>query len=299
MIFDLNVPWPVNDYTTKPTSDQIAQLKSSLAILEEFGYTHVAINLHIDQTVKIPTNLTEVNPIKVDKYFPEFKDRLKIFTRITLNIDDPSQCQGLAKISQHFDLISIRPLTEKALLLAITNLEIDIISLDLGKRLPSYLKHKTVCSGIEKGIFFEINYKDMICINGETNSRKSFFSNTKSLIRASRSRGLIVSSGSTNPLQIRAQFDVVNTLCILGLDSNRANATMRDWSAKALLSGRLRIKSFKQVIAIGGDDNLIDNSKESSDNSKGKLDTSSYKKRKPETVLDRQRKIANKKRHRQ
>ncbi|KGK34384.1 hypothetical protein JL09_g6469 [Pichia kudriavzevii] len=48
---------------------------------------------------------------------------------------------------------------------------------------------------------------------------------------------------------------------MLGVDSNRCSKMFKDWSLKVLLNGRLRIKSYKQTIAIA-DNDLIDNSLE-------------------------------------
>ncbi|ODV86095.1 hypothetical protein CANARDRAFT_188386, partial [[Candida] arabinofermentans NRRL YB-2248] len=262
MICDLNVPWPVSDYTPI-TTKQLNSLKLTLATLEELGYTHIAINFKINQSLKIPNLINEINPINLND-FKEFNQRLKIFTRITIIISDPSQCQNISKFQQVFDILSIEPITEKALLLSISNFEIDLISLDLSLKLPCYLKPKTICSGIEKGLFFEIKYGDLL--NTNTSNRSLTISNIKQLIRASRSRGLICSSGcssiSTMTHLLRSFNDVVNLLILIGLDNNRSSQTMKDWSLKVLINGRLRIKSYKQVIVISGDGNLIDNSLE-------------------------------------
>ncbi|CDK28498.1 unnamed protein product [Kuraishia capsulata CBS 1993] len=267
MICDLNVPWPRTDYSS-PTGSEILSLKKQLAILEELGYTHIALNFTLDQGVKLPSG--NVNPIDL-KLVQEFQSRLKIFTRVTLIIDDVSSHQGLSKLNTSFDLISVIPRSEKALQLAASNLEIDLISLPFHQRLPFYLKHKTVCSATDRGVLFEINYGDMI---SDDLKRRNFFGNVKGLIRASRKRGMVLSSGTSDPLSLRGSFDAVNLLVVLGLDYSRAQATVTEQPTKALLNGRLRLKSHKQAVVMGTD--ILNDS-----------ENIGHKRRKVETIVDR------------
>lgn len=110
--------------------------------------------------------------------------------------------------------------------------------------------------------------------------RKYFFSNVLQLIRASRSKGLIVSSGATQPLQVRNLSDILILLKTVGLDNSRAKSCVTDNPEKVLVNGRLKIKSYKQTIVVGNDndksDILYNNDKE--DNLK-KTDSAGYKKK--------------------
>ncbi|ODQ79210.1 hypothetical protein BABINDRAFT_38312 [Babjeviella inositovora NRRL Y-12698] len=258
MLFDLNVPWPQTTFTAPPTAQAIVTLKNTLAMLEELGYTHVALNFIVEQGAKIPQN---PNPIDLS-LVGEFQTRLNLFTRVTLLIDDPSQGQGVAKLSSAFDIVAVCPRTEKALLLAVTNLDIDIITFNYAERLPCFLRHKTVGAAIEKGIKFEVVYSPAIAgpagyADGVTvstaalQSRRQFFNNAASIIRASRSRGLVLSSGAASPLQCRGSFDVCNLLILLDLDHSRCKAAMTEVPSKVVLSGRLRGQSYKQTVIVG------------------------------------------------
>lgn len=296
MLCDLNIIYPVSDFNEKITKEALVELKKTLDIVEQLGYTHVALNFKPETLTsnsnkkKLPNDLNLINPINLTN-FKEFDGRLKIFSRITVKVDDPSQCQNIAKFQQIYDIVSVEPQTEKAFQSAISNLDVDIITFDLQKRLPCYMKHKTLGSAIDKGIFFEIKYTDFL----SSKNRAQAISNSKQIIRASRNRGMIISSGCevNSPFQLRNSANVVPVLKMLGIDSNRANQMFKDWSLKVLLNGRLRIKSYKQTIAIDDESGLIDNTRENKDwnsnvsvNNK-KLDISTYKKRKPETALDR------------
>ncbi|QPG72936.1 hypothetical protein FOA43_000240 [Brettanomyces nanus] len=300
MICDLNVVYPQTDFLVRPTARDLAKLKGCLAVLEQLGYTHIALNFEPQWATgslnkQIPSDIRLLNPINIETDFAEFEGRLKLYSRITLKVDDPSQCQNLTRFQQVFDLVAVEPQTERALQLAITNLEIDIITFNYKERLPCYLKHKTLGSAIEKGIHFEIKYSDLL--ESDSHARAQSISNVKQLIRASRSRGLICSSGISSPdiSRLRSCSDIANLLNLIGLDHNRSEQCFKDWSLKTLLSGRLRIKSYKQVVAVSGDESLIDNSLENKNwqaSQKGvsvnaKMDVSSYKKRKADTAVDR------------
>ena len=149
MICDLNLVYPQEEFDVFPGVKELNKLKGCLAVLEQLGYTHIALNFEPKWTSgeinkHIPGDIHKVNPINVDRDFAEFRGRLKIYSRITLKIDDPSQCQNITKFQQVFDIVAVEPQTERALQLAITNLEVDIITFNYRERLPCYLKHKTI-----------------------------------------------------------------------------------------------------------------------------------------------------------
>lgn len=258
MICDLNVPWPATDFTTLPNSTQIQNLKKVLLVLEELGYTNVALNLVINQSVKIPKTF-EKCPIDLS-LVAEFQQRLSLSTRITLTVSEPAQLQGLNKLYPYFDLVAIAPVSEKALQTAVTNLDIDIISLQMHERLPCFLKHKTVCAAVDRGVFFEICYSALIGGSqgfhavDQALARRNFLNNSKSLIRSSRSRGLISCSFASDALQCRGSFDVANILVVLGLKADKAVLTTTENPSRALLKGKLRTRSYKQTIAAGAED---------------------------------------------
>lgn len=166
MSYDLNIPWPCNNYNTTPNAQQWTDLKNTIITNLQLGVTHQAINFSIDESIKIPFNTPDkINPISVTSILDELKPKfptLKLFTRVTLIVTDSSKLQGVAKLQNHFDLFAIQPTTEKALQLTILNIECDLISLNLANRLPFFLKFKAIGTGVAKGIKFEINYSQLI-----------------------------------------------------------------------------------------------------------------------------------------
>lgn len=265
-MYDLNVPWPTG-YGATPLAAETTNFLNVVAMLYSLGYRYLAVNFVVSENTKLPFNTPDkLNPIplemlrkKTQKY-----EGLRLFSRITLVITDPAKCQSILKLhaSNAFDLIAVQPTTEKALQLTAANLEIDIISLPMGTRLPFFIKHKTVGQALEKGIKFEICYLGLISgpalyelsmVLGTTGhiSRKNFISNCLQLIRASRNRGLMFSSGALEPLHARNHSDILALMEALGLKVSSGKEGFVKNPELALMAGRLRIKSNKQTVMLG------------------------------------------------
>lgn len=233
---DLNVLW---SNTINPKGD--TKVLNTLAMLQDSGYNVAALN-HI-VTGKIPSN----HKCPIDKQYLKQKfPKMTILSRITVVLDDNLQ-QSLAPLCSQYDIIAIRPLTEKALQNATTlgSDIVDLISLDCSKRIPFFLRHKTVCAGVERGLKFEIIYASSLVSN---DSRKHIITNALNIIRSSRKRGLIISSEASSPLHIRGPYDVINLACLWGLDHMRAHDALGKTAAQVVKNSFLRSNSYKQTI---------------------------------------------------
>ncbi|KAM7451144.1 Ribonuclease P protein subunit p30 [Porites harrisoni] len=70
--------------------------------------------------------------------------RLKVYTRLTVQLDDQSQVHQLSSDPvQSHDILAVQPATEKLFHQACKTLDVDIISLDMTELLPFYLKFPT------------------------------------------------------------------------------------------------------------------------------------------------------------
>lgn len=269
MLYDLNVPWPVLDYVTKPSAIQLVNFKNTVATLYSLGYTHLTINFKVSEVVRLPINQPDsANPIPIEQLRKELCTEsfpgLKLFTRFTLIVSDPAKCQCFGKFQHKFDILAIQPILEKALQVCSTNLDIDLVSFNFSNKLPFFLKHKTVGSAIEKGIKFEICYSAVISGHESRDqvmvaamAKKNFFNGALQLIRASRSRGLVVLSGASEALQARGSFDVLALLQSIGLDKHRAKACMEMTPERALANGRMRSMLFKQAVVVDPKSNAL------------------------------------------
>lgn len=262
-MYDLNVPWPRNNYEA-PKDSEIVNLRNIITSLYSLDVHKIAINFEIDESLRLPVNQpNEINPIKIDQIIDTNKyPGLNIYTRLTIVVNDSSKLVNFNKFQNYFDIIAIKPVLEKALQLSIINLTIDLISVNLNSKLNFYLKHKIVGQAIKKGIKFEVCYDSLISSTASIN-RRLLISNLLQLIRATRSNGLVISSGCTETVNLRSLNNIVNFYETLGLKKNKINQFIEN-SKYVLMNGRLRINSYKQIVAIDDDAELIDNSKDDS-----------------------------------
>ncbi|KAE8354156.1 protein subunit of nuclear ribonuclease P [Aspergillus coremiiformis] len=231
MFYDLNVPYGSNDL----------EISSTLSFLAELGYATIALSQTLSG--KLPPNLT---PPPIPTNVPK---NLTLLTRVNLTLSDPTQNQRLTTLAQAYDLVAIRPANEKALLSACTNLECDVISLDLTVRLPYHFKFKMLSAAIARGIRFEICYGPGVTGSG-TDARRNLIGNAMSLIRATRGRGIIVSSEARKALGVRAPWDVINLACVWGLSQERGKEAVCEEARKVTALAKLKRTSWRGIIDV-------------------------------------------------
>ncbi|KAI9767845.1 MAG: hypothetical protein M1839_004325 [Geoglossum umbratile] len=233
MFYDLHVPWTAAN----------GELRRTVAFLEELGYDVVALT-HT-YSGKLPADIT--CPIPREP-FPTIKS-IRFLRRANLILDDPSQNHRLASLSAAYDLLSVRPTTEKALLQACTTLDIDIISLDLSVRHPYHFKFKPLATAVARGVRFEICYAPSV-VHSDAMMRRNLISNATQLIRATRGRGIIISSEAKNALGLRAPFDVINLATVWGLPQDKGREAVDREARAVALMAEMKRTSFRGVIAI-------------------------------------------------
>ncbi|KAJ5085718.1 hypothetical protein N7532_010489 [Penicillium argentinense] len=231
MFFDLNVPYSPDD----------SDVPHTLNFLAELGYTTVALSHTISG--KLPSSLT---PPPLPSNPPK---SLQLLTRLNLTLSDPAQNQRLANLTQAYDLVALRPTNEKALLNACTSLECDVISLDLSVRLPYHFKFKMLSAAISRGIRLEICYGPGITGSG-LDARRNLIGNAASLIRATRGRGIIVSSEAQRALSLRAPWDVINLACVWGLSQERGKEAICEEARKVTALAKLKRTSWRGIVDI-------------------------------------------------
>ncbi|ODQ66969.1 PHP domain-like protein [Nadsonia fulvescens var. elongata DSM 6958] len=244
MFTDLNVPWPAKDEYSAGASTRVTmdRVKVIIKLLEELGFTCIALNYFIKG--KFSSNMK--CPIPNDP-FSEFSPRIKFLKRVTVIMEDVSQNFNFSYLNTIFDIVAVRPTSEKTFQNCCTNPEIDIISFDLTQRLPFFLKHKTACAAVEKGLKFEITYSPSLAAQ-DKGGRVQLISNASSLIRATRARGLIVASEAIAAGQLRGPYDIINLISMWGLDHMRARNCITTTSIAVIKNAHYRKNVYKQVI---------------------------------------------------
>jgi ribonuclease P/MRP protein subunit RPP1 len=75
-------------------------------------------------------------------------------------------------------------------------------------------------TAVNRGIRFEICYSQSM-ESGGGDARRNFIGNVIAIVRATRGRGLVISSGAQSVLGVRAPADVLNLLAVWGLQRER------------------------------------------------------------------------------
>lgn len=172
---------------------------------------------------------------------------IRSISRLTITVEDISVNYNIASTSREFEVLAVRPTNEKTLQHACTQMDVDIISLDLSVRLPFYLKHSTIGSAISRGVYLEICYAAGL---NDTTARRHLLSNAANLVRATRGRGLIVSSEASTALGLRGPYDIINLATFWGLSQERGRDAIGENARKVLVKAETRRSVHKGVLRI-------------------------------------------------
>ena len=215
------------------------------------GYNTVALNHTI--TGSVPATITNQIPKLLPFAAPS---NLTILRRCTLQHSDPSQNHRLSTLSSNYDIFALRPTTEKALQQACHSLECDLISLDFSLRHQFYFQMKTVKSALDRGIKFEICYGPGILNADGGSSRRNLISNATQLIRATRGRGIVLSSEAKIALACRSPADVINLASMWGLHQERGVEAVGREARSVVTQSEMKRRSFHGVIDVvyGGEE---------------------------------------------
>lgn len=264
MLYDLNVAW------TPQTTP--ADLERALRFSKSLGYDVVALN-HTFGT-PIPANV--INPIPqpgpIHSSFPQAHDgssssnnnvatakrptNLPItLRRATVLISDPSINHRLPALAATYDLLAARPTTEKAFLSACTTMsEISLISLDLTTPFPFHFRPKPCMAAVNRGVFFEICYGQLLSTTNDPRARAVFIGNVIEIFRATRGRGIVISSearpSNSGGGTLRAPADVVNLFAVWGLSNEKGLEALGINPRSVVVNEGLKRRSFRGVVDI-------------------------------------------------
>ena len=209
-------------------------------------YNVVALNHTISG--KLPADLKSPIPKSLPFQPPP---SLRILQRCTLLLTDPSQNHRLATLSSNYDILALRPTNERALQQACQSLDADLISLDLSSRFPFHFKHKTLGAALQRGVKIEICYACGVLAVGDGGmARRNLISNATELIRATRGRGIVISSEAKKALACRGPWDVVNLAAVWGLGQERGRETVGREARTVVVQAEMKRRSFRGVIDI-------------------------------------------------
>lgn len=138
----------------------------------------------------------------------------------------PKQASTSSTIFSGYDIIALTPTTPGTLSVACLThsqpsaLTAHVVSLPLTlPRLPFHLKHTLIRTAIKNGAVFELNYSGAFGSDPDTFEtasvaiKRNWWAAAREVIRVTKGKGVIVSSGVTDESDLRAPRDIVN-LCV-------------------------------------------------------------------------------------
>ena len=178
-------------------------------------------------------------------------DKIKIYNRLTIDISEQKEIFQLTKPNnflKSFDILAIRPKNDKILeSILMTEINCDIINIDLYEKFNFMSKKKLFQTATDKGIFFEVEYGKFITDN---ESRSNFISNFILLNDILKGKNLIISSGAENLFMQRNPEDVITILeTIFDMKKHIAFKMITENPIKAILKSKQR-KLYKTTLGI-------------------------------------------------
>ncbi|CAK7235825.1 RNA-binding RNA processing protein rpp1 [Sporothrix curviconia] len=265
MLHDLSLVWT-------PSTTPV-ELANTLAMSAELGYDVVALD-HVYQGA-VPSTIASplgdaITAAASSSFPPSSSDSSsrrtpRILHRATVVVSDLTVNHRLGAIAAVYDIVAVRPTTEKAFQAACLSMaEPALISLDLTTYFPFYFKHRACMAAVRRGVHFEVCYGQALRAGGDAAStagdsaksggaaraRALFIANLAGLVRATRGRGIVVSSGARAALDLRGPADVVNLLAVWGLAPDRGTEGMAALPRSIVANESLRRRGFRGVVDI-------------------------------------------------
>ena len=155
----------------------------------------------------------------------------------------------IPQLQQHYDIIAARPTNERTLQQACSNLDVDLISLDLTARFEKHFKFPMLGTAISRGVKIELCYSPAL-LTENLHAKRNLISNATQLIRVSRGRGLLLSSDARNVLGVRAPSDVINLASVWGLGREKGKDGLCREARNVVEFARLKRTSYRGVIDL-------------------------------------------------
>ncbi|KAL6877034.1 PHP domain-like protein [Trichoderma novae-zelandiae] len=247
-LYDLNIAWS----PATPTD----RLLQTLTTAHSLGFATVALNHTLE--LPFPANPTAPFPSLPPSTPPSSSSTSSssataklphILHRATLPMGDPSASNyRLPSLASAYDILAIRPLTEKAFQNACLTLDVPLISLDMAQHFPFYFRPKPCMAAVSRGVRFELCYAQALA--ADPRGRANFISNATNLVRATRGRGIVISSEAKSAFGLRAPADVVNLFSVWGLQSEKAMEGLRTIPRSVVVNEGMKRDGFRGVINI-------------------------------------------------
>jgi RNase P/RNase MRP subunit p30 len=194
-------------------------------------------------------SLKFLNSSNIDTNFIEW-DNIKILSRLTVFVNDSKDIYQFSNPNnalKSYDILAVSPLNEKMFDQCLSDLNVDIISLNFEEKINFSVKKHSIQSAIDRATFFEILYSDFIKDNTK---RGIFIANLLMLFEVTKGRNIIISSGGETYYEQRSPYDIITIFeTIFGLDNYTIKKMISENCEKVLLKSVQR-KYFKTVLNL-------------------------------------------------
>ena len=107
-----------------------------------------------------------------------------------------------------------------------------------------------MANALQRGVKFEICYGSGILNSDGGTSRRNLISNATQLIRATRGRGIVISSEAKRALACRGPADIVNLAVLWGLGQEKGMEAVGNEARSVVVQAEMRRRSFRGVIDV-------------------------------------------------
>jgi ribonuclease P/MRP protein subunit RPP1 len=253
--YDLNVSMGNGEKTSRleAIAKRLVELKYLKACVctESFGKVPKCRNEELDEEIrKRNETKTVIKDVRIGKQSPT------LLSRITITGENLSHFQGISiknPILGSYDVVAGSPQTQQTFkFLCCECAAIDIITIDSEQRLPYVLNRSDIDTAIKRGIHFEITYSGAV---RDASQRRYFVSNAMTLVRATRGRNIIISSGADSDHVLRSPHDALNLGVLAGLTFEQARAclstncenVLEHAKSRSFHKGFVRVESTKDL----------------------------------------------------
>lgn len=240
---------------------------NKLQSIEKLGFHTIAVNSHIEEVSDEPKKKKKKgeprtnpdffpSPIEIPKDISD-NTKLNILQRITIEFSDSSIAHRMTQSEnlKKYDIIAVVPKTLQAFQYACGTMDIDIISFEPLTRSSFKVTRKLYRQAVDRGLFFELMYAP--CIKDPT-AMKNIISTSHNYHAVGKSKNIIITSSTENPMYLRDVHDVVNLGFLFGLNNNQSLEVIRNNPRKIILKaeGRRSGKLFLKIRPVNEETKL-------------------------------------------
>uniref|UniRef100_A0A7N9AXG0 Ribonuclease P protein subunit p30 n=1 Tax=Mastacembelus armatus TaxID=205130 RepID=A0A7N9AXG0_9TELE len=162
---------------------------------------------------------------------------IRVLNRLTVVMSDSSHFRPNAVEYRSFDLLAVRPTTEKLFHAACMLYDVDIICICVTEKLPFFFKRAPVSGAVDRGVAFEVSYSAAI---RDASMRRYTIANALSLMDTCKGKNVILSSAAEKALELRGPYDITNLGLLFGLSDGDAKEAVSSTCRSVLLHAESR-----------------------------------------------------------